>query len=82
VPNPRDCVAHHAISIRAIDELDLCACEIRRRRRYVQVLEVDSLDDRVVEWGGADDDVIDSRPELCALDSDAAGGISLRIAIN
>ena len=78
----RDGVPHGELTILAIDQLDLSACEVWGGRRDVQMGELDGAKDYLIEWDLSDEGVVDRSGKVLDFDSDAAGCIPLRVAID
>ena len=77
-----DGVVHRKLAVFAVDQLDLCAGEVRSRRRDIQVRELDRAENHVRERQLSDECVVYCFGELLSFQSEAARRISLRVAVN
>jgi hypothetical protein len=65
-----------------VHQLDLGAGQIRRRRRHVEMPELDLRMDHGAESDFSNQCVVDGLSNLVPLDSNAAGRIALGIAVD
>jgi hypothetical protein len=65
-----------------IDELDLSAGELRRRRQQVEVTKLHLTQDGVADRSAADEYIVYRGGNRVSIDAEAACRISLWIAIN
>jgi hypothetical protein len=65
-----------------LDKLDLGSGEIGRGRGDVEVIELDAPDDRIADRHFPEERIVDRVRHLLARDSDPAGSVPLRIAVD
>ena len=82
VPDTGEGVAHRAFSPRLVDQLDLRRSEVSGCGRDVEMLELNSPLNDLVERGSAEEHIVNSLFVPVTYETDSARRIALRIAVN
>src|SRR5688500_14720146 len=69
-------------AVLTVDQLYFCPCEIGCGGNDIEKIEMDFLVFCVLDWGSADQDIVQRYVEITAVDTDTARRVTLRIAID